>query len=360
MPRKLPAPAIPDTATGRLCWQLAVGALGLISALSGCTGVSPQPPSPSPSPPIDSAAPKTSTAAPSPSPAAAQGQSFDVASVGTDAGPPTTFTSLLDIPSMQVGVYHMQPGAAEPQTTQTHDDVYIVIEGSAVLHTADLDASASDGSVIFVRQGVAHDFEQVEGSLTVVVLSAKARGGSDEPPIITADATSLAASSSTEANLWRRFLEVPSITGGACFLPLKRDGDRSQTHETDELNVVISGTGVLQVGSKDQSYGPGSLIFVPARVGHAFHDLGSDSVVLISWPANPGTHPLSTTGAFQHNGGPDRHLCLAHAHIWPSSGRVQRYHQRGMDPKPTRRVRHPPPDPSLRSSRTVARGPWGV
>lgn len=134
---------------------------------------------------------------------------------------------------------------------------------------------------------MAHDFEQVESALTVVVLFAKAAGGSDEPPVVLADSTSFAADPSPTANLFRRFLKVPSITGGAYLLPFEHGGDRSQTHLVDELNVVISGTGMLHVGSDDVAYRPGSLIFVPAQVGHAFHDLGSDGVVLIFWPANP-------------------------------------------------------------------------
>jgi len=188
---------------------------------------------------------------------------------------------------MQVGVYRVQAGATDPQDSHIHDEVYVVLQGSAVLHMADQDTPVSEGSIVFVRGGVAHDFEHVERPLTIVVLFAKASGGSDEPQLVTSDATSLAKNPSPSTNLFRRFIKLPSITGGAYLLPLRHGGDRTQTHQVDELNVVISGTGVLSGGSDEESYGPGSLIFVPARVGHAFHDLGSDSVVLIFWPANP-------------------------------------------------------------------------
>jgi len=188
---------------------------------------------------------------------------------------------------MRVGVYRVQAGATDPQDSHVHDEIYVVLQGSAVLHTADQDTPVSEGSVAFVRGGVAHDFEQVKRRLTVVVLFAKASSGSDEPPLVTSDATSLAKDPSPVSNVFRRFIKFPSVTGGAYLLPLKHGGDLTQTHQVDELNVVISGTGVLSVGSDELPYGPGSLIFVPARVGHAFHDLGSDSVVLIFWPANP-------------------------------------------------------------------------
>lgn len=215
------------------------------------------------------------------------GQSFDVASVVTDSGSPAAFTSLLDVSSMQVGVYRIQAGATDPQGSHARDEVYVVVGGSAVLHTAQLDTPVSNGSIVFVRARVAHHFEQVDSPLKMVVVFAKAPSGSDEPPILSADAASLAKSPSPTANLWRRFMKFPTMTGGAYLLPLEHAGDQSQTHQVDELNVVISGTGILHVGSDDFPYGPGSLIFVPAHVGHAFHDLASDSVVLIFWPSNP-------------------------------------------------------------------------
>lgn len=263
-----------------------LGAVLVLAALSGCATSTPQA-TISPSPSAITAPSASPTVAPPTTVGAARGQAFDAGTVGTDPSSPAAFSSVLDIPSMQVGVYHLQAGATDPQDSHTRDEVYVVLDGSGVLHTSDLDSPVSAGSIAFVRAGVPHQFMRVESRLTLVVVFAKAAGGADEPPVVTADATSLAQNPSPTANLFRRFLKVPSITGGAYLLPLGRGGDRSQTHQVDELNVVISGTGVLRVGADDMPYGPGSLIFVPAEVGHAFHDLGSDSVVLIFWPANP-------------------------------------------------------------------------
>lgn len=259
-----------------------------VSALVSCAGRAPQP-TPSPLPTAEASVPP-----PTASPVETDtftggrgGQFFDVASLPTTAGGSVQFTSLLDVESMKVGVYQLQEGTVDPQDTHRLDEIYVVLEGSAVLHTAESDMPVAEGSIVFVRGGVSHRFEQIADPLTVVVLFAKAAGGPDEPSVLTADASALVEGASPTANLWRRFLKVSSLTGGAYLLPMQRGGDRSQTHQVDELNVVLSGSGVLRVGSEDFSYGPGNLIFVPAQVGHAFHDLASDSVVLIFWPANP-------------------------------------------------------------------------
>jgi mannose-6-phosphate isomerase-like protein (cupin superfamily) len=280
--------SIPLRAAGRPYRPLAALTLLLALALAACTAntlrpTTSPPPSATPSVPL----PTASVSAASAPTEETHAQSFDVASVGIETAASAHFSELLDIDSMKVGVYQLQRASSDPQDSHQWDEVYVVLKGDGVLHTSESDTPVTEGSIVFVRGGVSHRFEQIVDPLTVVVLFAKASGGLDELSVFAADATSLAGNPSPTANLWRRFIKSPSLTGGAYLLPLQRGGDRSQTHQVDELNVVISGTGVLHAGSDDFPYGPGSLIFVPAQVGHAFHDLGAASVVLIFWPANP-------------------------------------------------------------------------
>jgi mannose-6-phosphate isomerase-like protein (cupin superfamily) len=278
----------PPQAAGLHQRPLAALTLLLFLALAACTANTPRPTAPPPpSATANVPLPTASRSAPVASTEGTHAQSFDVASVGIETAVTAHFSGLLDIDSMKVGVYRLPVAASDPQGSHRLDETYVVLKGSAVLHTSESDTSVTEGSIVFVRGGVSHRFEQIVAPLTVVVLFAKAPGELDEPPVFAADATSLAEDPSPTANLWRRFIKLPSLTGGVYLLPFQRGGDRSQTHQVDELNVVISGTGVLHAGSDDFLCGPGTLIFVPAHVHHAFHDLGAAGVVLIFWPANP-------------------------------------------------------------------------
>ena len=68
------------------------------------------------------------------------------------------------------------------------------------------------------------------------------------------------------------FLRVPNLSAGLYHLDAGAEDSQSPHHE-DEVYVVASGRGRFQMGSDDREIGPGSVLFVPARLPHRFHDL---------------------------------------------------------------------------------------
>jgi mannose-6-phosphate isomerase-like protein (cupin superfamily) len=57
--------------------------------------------------------------------------------------------------------------------------------------------------------------------------------------------------------------------------------DPQQPHSEDEVYYVVSGRGQIRVGEDDQAVGPGSIIFVAARVPHRFHSIAEDLEVVV-------------------------------------------------------------------------------
>ncbi len=79
-----------------------------------------------------------------------------------------------------------------------------------------------------------------------------------------------------------------AAAGGPEFVGLFRHGslevevyrpvkvDRQTPHVRDEVYVVISGSGTFVNGSTRRPFGPGEVLFVPARVEHRFEDFTDD------------------------------------------------------------------------------------
>ena len=76
------------------------------------------------------------------------------------------------------------------------------------------------------------------------------------------------------------FLRVPALSVGVYELPTG-GVDLQRPHTEDEVYYVVSGRGVLRVGSEDRVVSPGSIIYVPARVEHRFHDITEDLTLLV-------------------------------------------------------------------------------
>ena len=55
-----------------------------------------------------------------------------------------------------------------------------------------------------------------------------------------------------------------------------RGVDRQQPHDRDEVYIVISGSGTFRRGDQDVIFGPGDLLFVPARAPHRFKTFTED------------------------------------------------------------------------------------
>ncbi len=84
------------------------------------------------------------------------------------------------------------------------------------------------------------------------------------------------------------FLRVPALSMGIYKIPAG-DTDPQQPHAEDEVYFVLEGRGRFAMGEEDTAIATGTLLFVPARVPHRFHDVTEDLVVLVFFaPAESG------------------------------------------------------------------------
>ena len=90
----------------------------------------------------------------------------------------------------------------------------------------------------------------------------------------------LAADRERSGQLYLEFLRVPDLTLG--LYVLEAGGiDPQSPHTEDEAYYVVSGRGRIRVGDEDGAVGPGSIVFVAARVEHRFHDITEDLTILV-------------------------------------------------------------------------------
>lgn len=59
--------------------------------------------------------------------------------------------------------------------------------------------------------------------------------------------------------------------------------DDQDPHGEDEVYYTVRGRATFRVGSDEHPVRPGSLLFVPARVEHRFHDIQEDLVLVVFW-----------------------------------------------------------------------------
>lgn len=88
--------------------------------------------------------------------------------------------------------------------------------------------------------------------------------------------------------IYSELLRVPSLSLGM-YCHRAGTGVVQDPHQEDEVYIVLSGTGAISVNDEDQMVGPGSVIYVPARVPHYFHSVTEDLRVLVMFTPAEGT-----------------------------------------------------------------------
>src|SRR5579871_3681361 len=92
--------------------------------------------------------------------------------------------------------------------------------------------------------------------------------------------TDLLVQQQQAGKLYLEFLKVPALSMGVYTLPAGST-DPQQPHTEDEVYYVAYGRATIRVGSEEQAVVPGSIVYVPARVEHRFHDITEDLTVLV-------------------------------------------------------------------------------
>ncbi len=79
---------------------------------------------------------------------------------------------------------------------------------------------------------------------------------------------------------YHEWLRIPAMSSGLYVLAAGED-DPQHPHREDEVYVVLSGAARFTGGEETAEVGPGSVIFVPAREKHRFHDITEELEVLV-------------------------------------------------------------------------------
>ena len=92
--------------------------------------------------------------------------------------------------------------------------------------------------------------------------------------------TTLLEEHARSGKAYLEFLRMPSMSLGVYRLPAG-GVDPQNPHTEDEVYYVVSGRAQILVGDEDRSVGPGSIVFVAARMPHRFHTIEEDLTILV-------------------------------------------------------------------------------
>jgi len=76
--------------------------------------------------------------------------------------------------NLSVGLYELKAGEKDPQTPHGEDEVYYVIRGRASIRVGTEKQEVKHGSIIYVRAGIDHKFNDIKEDLEVLVFFAPA------------------------------------------------------------------------------------------------------------------------------------------------------------------------------------------
>jgi quercetin dioxygenase-like cupin family protein len=106
---------------------------------------------------------------------AAARQDFDLAALSEQLRRfDDSYLEFLRVPSLSAGLYTLPAGGIDPQSPHHEDEVYLVLEGRAVLRVGDEDRPVAKGSIVFVAKEDEHGFHSIAEDLIVLVFFAPA------------------------------------------------------------------------------------------------------------------------------------------------------------------------------------------
>jgi len=87
---------------------------------------------------------------------------------GGDA--PRAYREILRVPSMSAGVYELRARCIDGQSPHREDELYFVLRGEATFTASGQRRKVKTGSLIYVRAGVEHRFEEIVEDLRLLVV----------------------------------------------------------------------------------------------------------------------------------------------------------------------------------------------
>ena len=79
------------------------------------------------------------------------------------------YREFLRVPDLSAGLYVLEPGATDPQSPHTEDELYFVVSGAGRITVGGETRAVSAGSLIFVGATVPHRFHDVTERLELLV-----------------------------------------------------------------------------------------------------------------------------------------------------------------------------------------------
>ena len=72
------------------------------------------------------------------------------------------------------------------------------------------------------------------------------------------------------------------LSVGLYIVPAEGTDDQTP-HGEDEVYFTVRGRATLRVGDQDHPVQPGTVLFVPAREVHYFHDVSEELILVVFW-----------------------------------------------------------------------------
>jgi mannose-6-phosphate isomerase-like protein (cupin superfamily) len=89
-----------------------------------------------------------------------------------------------------------------------------------------------------------------------------------------------------------KVLRSDLLSVGLYIVPAGGTDDQSP-HGEDEVYYAVRGRAKIRVGEQDHPVQPGTVLFVPARAVHYFHDVTEELILVVFWapPEKSVDHP---------------------------------------------------------------------
>jgi mannose-6-phosphate isomerase-like protein (cupin superfamily) len=92
------------------------------------------------------------------------------------AAEPRLYHEFLRVADLSAGLYVLEPGATDPQSPHTEDELYYVVAGRGVVTVGDETRPVGSGSLVFVPATVPHQFGEIVERLEILVVFGPAEG----------------------------------------------------------------------------------------------------------------------------------------------------------------------------------------
>lgn len=81
-----------------------------------------------------------------------------------------SYVEVLSEESMRVELAHYPN--PEPKTPHKEDELYVILSGSGMVHVGSETYDVTEGDVVYVEQGVEHDFFDIDDEITALIVFA--------------------------------------------------------------------------------------------------------------------------------------------------------------------------------------------